>query len=178
MSDEAARLVIRRSSPDDAPAYARLFSEAELYGNTLQLPYPDADGWRKRLADIAQPSTSDISLAGLLDGELVASAGLYRRSPALRQRHVASIGISVSTALHGRGVGARMLGALVDYADNWAQVLRLELTVFADNERAIGLYKKFGFEVEGRHRADTLRDGRYLDSLTMARLHPNPPGWD
>ena len=171
-------LTIRRSSPDDAPALVRLFTDEDLYGNTLQLPYPDLEGWRKRLADIAQPGTSDISLVGLRDGEVVASAGLYRRSPTLRQRHVASVGMSVAREAQGQGIGRQMLAALVDYADNWAQVLRLELTVFADNERAIGLYKKLGFEVEGRHRADTLRNGRYHDSLTMARLHPNPPGWD
>ena len=177
MAGDGEELVIRRSTPDDAPAFARMFSDAELYGNTLQLPYPDADAWRKRLADIAVPGTSDISLVGLRGGELVASAGLFRRSQALRQRHVASVGISVARAVHGQGVGTRMMAALVDYADHWAQVLRLELTVFADNEHAIALYRKFGFEVEGRHRADTLRDGRYVDSLTMARLHPSPPSW-
>ncbi len=171
-------LVIRRSTPDDAPSFVRFFSDENVYGNTLQLPYPDVDGWRKRLADIAVPGTSDISLVGLRDGQIVASAGLFRRSLSLRQRHVASVGMSVAREAQGQGVGKAMLGALVDYADNWAQVLRLELTVFADNERAIGLYKSFGFEIEGRHRADTLRGGRYLDSLTMGRLHPNPPRWD
>ena len=171
-------LVIRRSTPDDAPAFVRLFSDEDLFGNTLQLPYPDVDAWRKRLAEMVVPFTSDISLVGLRDGEIVASAGLYRRSPSLRQRHVASVGMSVAREAQGQGIGRQMLAALVDYADNWAQVLRLELTVFADNERAIGLYRMLGFEVEGRHRADTLRNGRYHDSLTMARLHPNPPGWD
>ena len=34
-------LVIRRSTPDDAPAFVRLFSDEDLFGNTLQLPYPD-----------------------------------------------------------------------------------------------------------------------------------------
>ena len=56
-----------------------------------------------------------------------------------------------------------------------ADVLRLELTVYVDNARAIALYRKFGFEVEGTHRAYALRDGAYVDALCMARLHPNPP---
>ncbi len=43
------------------------------------------------------------------------------------------------------------------------------------NERAIALYRKFGFEVEGRHRGYAMRDGCYVDVFAMARLHPRPP---
>jgi putative acetyltransferase len=47
--------------------------------------------------------------------------------------------------------------------------------VFTDNARAIALYQRFGFRVEGTYRAYALRDGVYADALAMARLHPNPP---
>ena len=67
--------------------------------------------------------------------------------------------------------------ALIDYADQWGHVLRIELTVFADNTRAIALYERFGFEHEGRQRGYALRHGVYSDVLAMARLHPNPPRW-
>jgi putative acetyltransferase len=60
--------------------------------------------------------------------------------------------------------------ALVDLADKWLPVTRIELTVFTDNERAIGLYKRFGFEIEGTHRAYALRDGKYVDTHAMARM--------
>ena len=45
-----------------------------------------------------------------------------------------------------------------------------------NNERAIALYRKMGFVEEGRHKAFGLKNGRYVDCLSMARLHPNPPG--
>jgi putative acetyltransferase len=60
--------------------------------------------------------------------------------------------------------------ALLELADNWLNVIRLELTVFVDNERAIALYRKFGFEIEGTHRAYALRAGRYADTYAMARI--------
>jgi putative acetyltransferase len=64
---------------------------------------------------------------------------------------------------------------MVDLVDGWLNVSRLELTVYTDNEPAIALYRKFGFEVEGTHKAYALRAGRYVDSLSMARLRPKPP---
>jgi putative acetyltransferase len=65
--------------------------------------------------------------------------------------------------------------ALVDLADGWLNVFRLELTVFVDNKRAIALYRKFGFEVEGTHKAYALRGGEYVDALFMARIRPKRP---
>ena len=54
-------------------------------------------------------------------------------------------------------------------------MLRVELVVHADNERAQALYRSMGFVEEGRHRAYALKNGRYVDAVAMARLHPNPP---
>jgi L-phenylalanine/L-methionine N-acetyltransferase len=111
----------------------------------------------------------------LVKGEVVGSAGLHPASPALRRRHAWMLGISVAADWHNRGVGTALMAALLDYADNWVGALRVELTVFADNEAAQALYGKFGFETEGRLRAYALRNGVYCDVLTMARLRALPP---
>jgi putative acetyltransferase len=58
----------------------------------------------------------------------------------------------------------------VDLADNWLNLTRLELEVYADNEAAIHLYKRFGFEEEGHLRQHAFRDGQYVDSIVMGRL--------
>ena len=62
--------------------------------------------------------------------------------------------------------------AILDLADNWLMLVRVELEVFADNERAIRLYEKFGFEKEGLLRMTTVRCGQYADEYKMARLRP------
>ena len=61
---------------------------------------------------------------------------------------------------------------VLDLADNWLMLVRVELTVFADNERAIHLYEKLGFEKEGLKRMTTVRDGKYADEYMMARIRP------
>jgi L-phenylalanine/L-methionine N-acetyltransferase len=93
----------------------------------------------------------------------------------VQRRHAAGIGLAVARHAQGQGVGTALMSAIVDWADRWAQLLRLELTVYPDNAAAIALYRKFGFELEGTHRAYAIRDGVYIDALAMARLHPNPP---
>jgi putative acetyltransferase len=120
-------------------------------------------------------ATTDLGVVAERGGVVVGSAGVHPAGPALRRRHAMHLGISVAPAMQGQGVGSALMAALVDYADRWAQVLRLELTVFTDNLPAIALYRRFGFQIEGTHRAYALRDGVYVDAHAMARLHPNPP---
>ena len=72
-------------------------------------------------------------------------------------------------------VGDLLMAAAIEQADRWLGVLRLELTVYADNTRAIALYRRHGFEMEGTLRAFALRDGVYVDAYAMARIHPRPP---
>lgn len=171
-------LALRRARPSDAEAFARLFVDESVYGGTLQLPWPDAEAWRQRLTEapgIGQ--RADLQLVAEVQGELVASAGLHSVGPPLRRRHAMGLGISVAPAWQGQGVGQALMTALCDHADHWAGVLRIELTVFADNARAVALYRRHGFEVEGRMRGYALRHGQYADCLAMARLHPRPPTW-
>jgi len=166
---------LRRAGPEDAAAYARIMGDHSVYPGLMQLPYPNEDRLRGWLVEMQQPGKTDLALVAERGGEVVGSAGLHPAHASLRRRHAMMLGISVLPHAQGKGVGRALMQALCDYADGWAQVLRLELTVFVDNQPAIALYRKFGFEVEGTHRAYALRDGVFVDVLAMARLHPRPP---
>jgi RimJ/RimL family protein N-acetyltransferase len=115
-----------------------------------------------------QESANDAILVAEVEGHLVgyvAALGGRQR----RNQHVALVVIAVLQRYWGQGIGTQLLQAL----EAWAQeqtVHRLEVTVGVDNHRAIGLYRKMGFEVEGRQR-DALRVGdRYVDQFWMAKL--------
>lgn len=170
-------LTIRRAKASDAAAIAEQFSDPDVYGGTLQLPYPSEELWAQRLAGHNPPAagSNEIVLAAVIGDTPVGLAGLHPVGPAVRRRHVMSLGITVARSHQGQGVGQALMTALLDYADNWAQVLRIELTVYHDNQRAILLYERHGFFPEGRLKAYALRNGTYEDVLTMARLHPKQP---
>jgi putative acetyltransferase len=168
-------VTVRRATTKDAAAFARMMADPAVYAGLMQLPFPSEEMWTARLTESLAPGKTDLLLVAEEGGEAVGSAGVHPVGAALRRRHAMMLGVSVAREAQGRGVGSALMTALCDYADNWAGVLRLELTVYADNERAIGLYRKFGFVVEGTHRAYAMRDGHYVDALCMARLHPSQP---
>ena len=89
-------------------------------------------------------------LVAEVDGRVVGNLGLHVEQG--RRRDVGSIGMSVHDAYHGRGVGTALMQAMVELADRWLMVRRIELTVYTDNAAAVHLYEKFGFVIEGTAR--------------------------
>ena len=164
---EAGVITVRRAEPSDYEGLCETFRDESAYSGTLQLPYPSAEIWRKRLAE---PSVSEFILLAFVDGKIAGHAGLHHGGSSPRRAHAMMLGITVREEFQGRGVGGALMKALLDIADGWLNVIRIELTVFADNERAIALYRRFGFEVEGTHKAYALRAGKYADTLAMARI--------
>ena len=170
-------VTIRRATPADAPGYARVMADPAVYPGLMQLPYNDEQQWRERLTEITGAGKVDLILVAERDGTIVGNAGLHplTLAPQVRRRHVGSIGIAVASEAQGQGVGTALMQAMCNYADRWLGLLRLELTVYVDNAPAIALYRKFGFEVEGRLRGYAMRDGELVDAFSMARIHPAPP---
>jgi len=164
-------LQIRRAEPTDAEGYARLFSDESALSGTLQIPYPTRERWREKLA---QQDDTNVNLVACVEGDLVGTAGLHSVGRSPRKRHAATIGMAVRSDWQGKGVGKALLGALLELADHWYGLVRVDLQVYIDNERAIALYRKFGFEIEGTHRAFALRRGALVDAYTMARIRPFP----
>ncbi len=160
-------ITVRRAEPGDFEGIWRIFTDESAYSGTLQLPMPSREHWRKRLAEPVEGHYHFVACAG---DEVVGSAGLHLAAQTPRRAHALGLGIAVPSAWQGKGVGKALVGTLVDFADRWLPVTRLELTVFTDNERAIALYRRFGFETEGTHREYAMRNGRLADVLAMARI--------
>ena len=165
-----SKIEVRAAQLSDVEALTRLFASRNAYSQTLQLPLQSLEVWRKRLTT---NDDTQIALVASVAGEVVGNLGLTRFTRP-RRAHVGEIGMGVRDDWQGKGVGSALLEAALDLADNWLGLRRIELHVHADNERAIALYRKFGFEVEGTHRAYAIRNGVYVDSLSMARLVEGP----
>ncbi len=162
-------LILRAAGMDDVPALCAMANEPGYRHGTLRLPFQSLEETRRWFAGLG---AADTLLVAEIAGEVVGSAGLHRQSG--RRGHVAMLGLGVRDSWQHRGIGTALLAALIDTADNWLDIRRLELTVYADNAPAIRLYEGFGFVLEGRMRAHSYRAGAYVDTLLMARLRQLP----
>lgn len=160
-------LTIRARESSDWEEIAALTELPKVRWGTLRLPYTRKEQWRKWMENSPDERTG---IVALLDKRIVGSADIFHYKG--RRRHAGDVGMAVHDDFQRRGIGSALMAALIDVADNWLDLKRLELTVYADNGAAIRLYQKFGFEVEGTLRGYAFRAGQYADSLYMARLRP------
>jgi putative acetyltransferase len=158
---------VRHAEPSDYEAIHRIYIQPKVVWGTLQLPFSPAE---KRRGQLAQPQEGSYTLVASAEGEVIGHLNLRTFPNSPRRRHMGSIGMGVHDDWQGKGVGTALMEAVTSLADKWLNLTRLELTVFVDNQPAIHLYEKFGFETEGRLRRYAFRDGQFVDVYLMARV--------
>lgn len=129
---------------------------------------PTIEEEQQTLSDYAASDNSIFLLAeveGQIIGVLECKGGKRKAT-----RHVVALAMSIRKDWRNRGVGSALMTRAMEWAKNTHVVKRIELFVYARNGAAIHLYKKFGFEEEGRLRGAIYQHGEYIDDLIMA-LH-------
>jgi putative acetyltransferase len=164
-------LSIRARTPADAAAITALHNLPGYRYGTMRSPHHSPEEIRK---GIENQLANSVTLIAILADRVVGDVGLTRF--ANRRAHAGSIGMGVHDAYTGRGIGRALIGEILAIADRWLDLRRVELTVYTDNEPALTLYRKFGFEVEGHFKRYAFRDGEYVDAYAMARMTADKAG--
>ena len=145
--------LLRNAEPSDAGAVLENFSLTHAETDYL-LTYPDESTFdAEREACFLQrkaESANEIEIIAVADGRVVATAGVDAVGTRDKLRHRAEFGVSVLRAYWGLGLGRALTEACIQCAKE-AGYEQLELTVVAENERAIALYRKAGFVEFGRN---------------------------
>jgi RimJ/RimL family protein N-acetyltransferase len=162
---------IRHATVDDAEPLAHLILRVEKEAEFMLFEAGERtltpEQQRSQIEAMQKESNSTILVAeadGKLVGYLVARGGRARRN-----KHTVYVAIGVLAQYRGKGVGTMLLTELECWARNH-HIHRLELTVVADNQRALALYRKMGFEQEGVKRHSLQINGKYVDEYYMAKL--------
>lgn len=117
------------------------------------------------IAHLAMPNR--IFILGVLNGEIAGILNVEATQKS-RLRHRVELGVTVKKKHWGKGIGRRLLEEAILWAQDSPIVEKLILEVVVANEKAVSLYEKLGFEVEGRLKRDTLINGQYYDVYMMA----------
>ncbi len=158
-------VTVRAARAADYEDVREVYACPGVVRGTMQLPYVSLDVRKNWLE---QPSPDRYTFVAETDGKVVGHLGLHRQRD--RLAHVANLGMAVHDDYQGQGIGTALMNAAIDVADNWLNLKRVELDVYTDNDRAIHLYKNFGFEIEGTRCALSFREGEYVDAYAKARL--------
>jgi RimJ/RimL family protein N-acetyltransferase len=157
---------VRRATPQDAEGFAAAVAAvaAEERWIATEPPVDVAEFAERVRATIEQGADALWVLED--EGRIVGTLGLH----ATRAKGVHSLGMCIVEQARGRGGGRALVAAALEHAQA-SSAHKVELEVWPDNEPAIGLYRSFGFEVEGERRLHyRRRDGTLRSSLIMARL--------
>jgi RimJ/RimL family protein N-acetyltransferase len=88
-----------------------------------------------------------------------------------RTSHKVEFGVCVLKEFWGYGIGKNFLAKTVDWADTTG-IKKITLNVLETNDKAIQLYQKYGFEIEGFLKNDKiLSDGNYYTTIVMGRFN-------
>jgi phosphinothricin acetyltransferase len=149
--------------PRDWPRVAAIYAEGIATGNaTFETAPPTWERWDHSHL----PDHRLVARAG--DGQVVAWAALAPVSDRCVYAGVAENSIYVSEAARGRGVGRRLLSALLQGAEQ-AGIWTVQTGIFPENTASLALHRRCGFRVVGvRERIGQLH-GRWRDVLLLER---------
>ncbi len=160
-------LSFRSREPRDNCGLLALFNEERfLHGASAREPFASCEDMLIWLDGVL--AAQKFEIVAVLQDELVGFGGLYVLGDG--QSHSGWLMLGVREAFQGQGIGSILMHMLVATGQVFVGLQRLQLTVFSDNEPAIRLYEKFGFEIEGRHRRFARRGTDFVDAFTMALL--------
>jgi len=164
-------LIIRDATPDDAASIIT-FVES-LSGQTDYLSFGPGEFGFTEAQERAFIRNSEISvnalfLIAVIDEALVGML-TFMGGERPRVQHTGELGMMVPKAHWGNGIGSLLLDTLIRWAEEGGIVTKLNLRVRTTNARAIALYERKGFVVEGTATRSMKIDDRYFDSFLMGR---------
>jgi ribosomal protein S18 acetylase RimI-like enzyme len=164
---QADDIRVRRLLPEDAAQYREIRLEGlrvspEAFGNTFEVE-------NARPIELFADRIRDSETMGAFEGaEILGVAGL-RANQGPKESHKATlVGMYVRPQARNRGVGRRLVEAVMEVARRRGVEL-LQLAVVSDNEPARRLYARLGFVEYGIEKKSLKQGGRYTDEVLMVK---------
>lgn len=170
------RVRLTALEPADLDTFSRWYQHAEFMRRMNASPaYPRSKAhWERWLRDSNEDKNAYLFAIRPVDDERL--LGWMELDAILWTHRTAWVAIGIGDAAdRGQGYGAEAMTLLLNFAFGELNLFRVQLTVFAYNTSAIGLYERLGFVHEGTYRQFLVRDGQRHDMLLYGLLSEE---WD
>ena len=163
-----AQIIVRDAAEHDISEVQRIYAFEVLHGlATFEEVPPSSEQLLSRRAGVLKLGLP--YLVAEIDGRVVgySYATEYRARPAYR--HTVEDSVYVADGLHGRGIGTRLLEALIARCEQgpWRQMLAV--IGHSGNAGSIALHRRLGFRNIGTLRSVGFKFGRWVDTVIMQR---------
>jgi RimJ/RimL family protein N-acetyltransferase len=169
--DDGSHCTVRTAEERDAKEVVR-HSNA-VGGESPYLDYGEGEFFFTEKEQVqvirhARAAANGLALVAVVSEEIVGTLTLQGQVSE-RLKHGAWLGIAVARDFWGTGLSRALMGAGLHWAEGNAGMRVLYLLTHTENARAVALFKKFGFEEQGRLKHMFRSGGRFEDSLCMGR---------
>lgn len=160
-------ITIRDAGGADAVALARIYNQGIV--DRIATLETEERTPEERRAWLEARGLRHPVLVAEADGQVIGFGSLNVFNPRKAYDHVADFSIYIERWWRGKGVGSRLLQALVDRARKIGYH-KMVLSAFPFNRGGMALYEKFGFRLVGIYKEQGLLDGRWVDTIIMEKL--------
>ncbi len=160
-------MFIRPIKISDAEQIVDIMRQPNVLPNIVSLPSLRAASFETRLRNATSENHDFVAED---NGKVVGMIGLSQGKG--RRAHTGSLFLFVDEDYHGKGIGSLLLQKVIDLADNWLLLERIDLTVIETNLGAKKLYEKYGFKEEGYKAGTIIQNGSLVGEIMMARFLP------
>jgi RimJ/RimL family protein N-acetyltransferase len=163
---------LRTILPDDAArlmAFCRAVGGESEYLLTQPDEFPPSEAEQRKWIESHLDGPGQLALLAEASGGMIGSLS-FENGPRRRNAHQGTLGMAVRQQWRRQGIAAALLECLLEWAEANVSIEKICLAVFSDNLPAINLYRKFGFQEEGRQpRQIKMGPDSYQDLVLMYR---------
>ena len=177
MSGGDARLAVkvRRAKGRDLEEYAKRLQSVADEGRYL-FTETVTEEMKKSLARLFKDkgALAIVAEVGGKRKKIVGSLTLIRYGHVKKASHVRVLGMLVIKEYRGLGIGTKLIVYALEWVKSHEEIEKIILGVFSNNRKALRLYEKFGFEVEGIKKRQYYIAGKHEDEIEMALFLKRP----
>lgn len=170
--EQELQVVYRQAVEDDAENIVNFYNM--VGGETTFLSfekdeYPlNVEAQKKAICEMGE-ETGNLMILAFVD-EQIAAIGTIMSSPKVKSKHCGNLGIVVTHKYQGQGIGLGIMKQLIAWCRENKITTKIKLEVRTDNRKAVQMYQKLGFRIEGEMKNDNFVNGRYRHTYVMGML--------